>query len=181
MQLLSAIRQQRRARCDIALAVVWFALSTKALEGSSLRGGQRESPKLFPSQRPCWEPSQPMAVVSSHASPTSVIDTVARPVRVLASHWPAFCPPPPLSCSHKRRNFASGIKHCGRVERKCCVATDSRPPGECTQHRTKTCMFRMMSHGAAARRATTVVITSQRASTLCAAAKTFYLSVDGGM
>lgn len=94
MQLLSAIRQQRRARCDIALAVVWFALSTKALEGSSLRGGQRESPKLFPSQRPCWEPSQPMAVVSSHASPTSVIDTVARPVRVLASHWPAFCPPP---------------------------------------------------------------------------------------
>jgi hypothetical protein len=42
-------------------------------------------------------------------------------------------------------------------------------------------LFRMMSHGAAARRDITVVITLQRASTLCAAAKTFYLPVDGGV
>lgn len=108
-----------------------------------------------------------MAVVRSHALPTSVIDNGSAS-RASISFLPAQPTPPPLllpprpsavESPYWNQVFLVGLNE------MLCVATVHSPPEECTVStaRKRFCVFRM-SHGAPARRAIIVVITLQRTS-----------------
>lgn len=122
-----------------------------------------------------------VAVISSHALPTSVIDMGSASRASISFEWFQTRPPPPLLFFHddcppppgSGATTLSEIKHSGQVENENALWRQKPARGDCTVLcvRKRAWVFRM-SHGAPARRAIAVVITLQCTSIAYAAAKT---------